>query len=1488
MRRHLIHSASVLSLIAATPAASLAAGLPSGGTVQSGAVNITQTSPSQMTITQTSKTGVINWNDFSIGKGQTVQFLNGNGATLNRVLGASPSRIDGALTATGSVYLMNGYGVIIGRTGSINVGQSFIATSLGLSDKAFTDGGDLTFTGGSGGAITNLGSILAAGGDVVLAGPNVANSGTINAPQGDVGLLGGSTILLRSNLGDKGKFVVWGGAQGVAVTHDGEISAAEVELRSDLGDIRAGAVGRGGNITATGVSAVDGKIFLVAQQGTLTAHDELKATKSDGSGGFVETSGEHVDFSGVAVKAGNWLIDPTDLVVNEQNAGGISIALNQGATVTLSTRTCVPGDAGCTSPLPDSPKATGTNGAVINVDSGVGVDGNIDINAPLSWAAGKLVINANGNITVSAKLDISGAGKIDIYPGRGNSFGFSVKNGIFIGSLTVHNDSNGDVVKYDGAFLNPISKYSDFIGKTSGNYYLTQDIENKDGTILSPIGTLNAPFKGNFEGMGHSISGLIVSGSDNVGLFGYVENLQNIYIPHNYLTSLFRNFSISGDVKGAQKVGIVAGHFEGEIANVIVSGTATGTDYVGGVVGELISSPTSPSTECCNHGEIIGTTSSATVSGSNYVGGLVGDALGANYSPNLIVGIESSSSSGKVSGQTYVGGLVGALGNFGVVDFSSATGDVSGGEDVGGLVGYSLLSSIQKSKATGAVTGGSKVGGLVGLASISKIEDNISTGSVSGYKIIGGLIGDYEGSYQAGLRSIERNTSMGTVSGVDFVGGFVGSEVLAAIFFENYSTGTVITNGNAAHVGGFFGQLDVCYCQNNYWNTETSGRMTDNGGATGLTTSQLQSGLPTGFSSAWATGPGLYPYLTALFTNPAAVSGFTYSSLGVKLAPTVANPASVTVYARGGALGTASVGADGSYYLLLNGTTLNSATPIGGILSTASPASLDGLSYIENPNVVGGSVTGFNLTSGVYSFKTSAARYSALWGSNLPAAFGAANLTAPAAALPGKWIDLVANQGFTVDQPITLTSGDISLTTLEGPLTLTSAVTVAPSNTISLNSAGAINASGAAISAGRLTGSSVGGASFNNPANAIGSLATFTNTGSGPFVVADAQNLTLSGTVDTGAASGVFTSPGSITLGPGATVSSSAGGTALSLESGGAFINYSGQAAFSTPNGRWLIYSSAPANDTFNGLNSNANPVWNTAAGGPVTVAGNRYVFAYQPTPVITTLNDTKVYGNDATAQIQADYAISVQPGVAGAYLADTPTMALSGAPVISSSGAAVHASVAGGPYGISAAPGSLVPLDGYGAPAFVNTGALAVTQRPITISLVGSITKSSDGSPSVNLANANYSVSGLVSGDAATLALPANGALDTTVAGSGKSITVNGITLTGPDSGNYTFPVTVAAPIGTVYSPDANPPLPRPNPPNLISISDQMTGNELQTATDERNADVPARASMRSKSERAAQYDLTADNDKQKKARRHPATETGNGDLQYSGGGPQ
>jgi hypothetical protein len=204
------------------------------------------------------------------------------------------------------------------------------------------------------------------------------------------------------------------------------------------------------------------------------------------------------------------------------------------------------------------------------------------------------------------------------------------------------------------------------------------------------------------------------------------------------------------------------------------------------------------------------------------VGALVADNRG---------NITESYATGSVSGDDVVGGLVG-INTGGTVLESYATGSVSGTDFVGGLVGGNVDGgTVRESYATGDVSGTDFVGGLVGR-NTGIVTDSYATGDVSGNDIVGGLVGNNFDRYRVG--TVEKSYATGDVSGTDFVGGLVGKN------------GATVTES--------------------YWDTETTGRATSDGG-TGLTTSQMTGSAAKSnmqgfdFTSAWETVPDDYPIL---------------------------------------------------------------------------------------------------------------------------------------------------------------------------------------------------------------------------------------------------------------------------------------------------------------------------------------------------------------------------------------------------------------------------------------------------------------------------------------------------------------------------------------------------------------------------------------------------------------------------------------------------
>ena len=191
----------------------------------------------------------------------------------------------------------------------------------------------------------------------------------------------------------------------------------------------------------------------------------------------------------------------------------------------------------------------------------------------------------------------------------------------------------------------------------------------------------------------------------------------------------------------------------------------------------------------------------------------------------------------NVAGFYEVGSLAGV--NHGSVVNCYSTGFVGGGSDVGGLIGY-LSGLVFSCYSTCNVSGESEIGGLVGDSDVGSVINCYSSGDVNGVSEVGGLLGLNEGH-------IVNCFSTCLTSGKTQVGGLVGSNGYNISQVTNsYSSGLV--NGES-YVGGLIGLNVYGFVTNSFWDTQTSGQTTSDGG-TGLTTAEMQN-IDTYLNSGW-------------------------------------------------------------------------------------------------------------------------------------------------------------------------------------------------------------------------------------------------------------------------------------------------------------------------------------------------------------------------------------------------------------------------------------------------------------------------------------------------------------------------------------------------------------------------------------------------------------------------------------------------------------
>ena len=138
------------------------------------------------------------------------------------------------------------------------------------------------------------------------------------------------------------------------------------------------------------------------------------------------------------------------------------------------------------------------------------------------------------------------------------------------------------------------------------------------------------------------------------------------------------------------------------------------------------------------------------------------------------------------------------------------------------------------------VTGQQYTGILVGT-NYGEVVACYTTGAVTGSSSVGGLVGDHFGT-------ITTTYSTASVSGTRTLGGLIGYRSTGGTTANSYSTGAV---GSGSGTGGFQGDYVSAHgVTASYYDNQTSGKTSSNGGS-GQSTSNLQT--PTGYTGIYST-----------------------------------------------------------------------------------------------------------------------------------------------------------------------------------------------------------------------------------------------------------------------------------------------------------------------------------------------------------------------------------------------------------------------------------------------------------------------------------------------------------------------------------------------------------------------------------------------------------------------------------------------------------
>lgn len=502
--------------------------MPTGGQIQSGQGTIAQNGKN-MTVTQQSGKMAVDWTQFNIARDEAVKFAQPgrDAVALNRVTGGQKSVIDGALSANGNLFLVNPNGVVFSKTSALEVG-SLVASTAQLSDtfmKSFADSTanlNLTIGEGNNSAILNEGTITAQGGLVALHAAQVENTGTISNPGGTVALAAAKQLTLSPDSDGKLNYAVDGEMAQAKALNSGRIQAdggyvvmtaksaqdvlgtvvnntgtieAKTLRQDEKGQIlldggQSGQVEVSGTLDAsgTGEDQSAGSIKVIGQKTIVHDHTSLLARGSV-DGGKIETSGDvlslgnglTIDAKGTQGKAGEWLLDPLDVIIADTDPTTTSNYDNaEKKTAADSDFTSGSASIGYNDPDAETANASSVNSAVTwistdMVEKMLNAGTNVTIQAAATNGSANIIVKndidktagSDATFTLDAMRNITVNGNITSKVGKLNVVLNADSNGDQIGAVIINaniDTNGGDFTSASGGTV----KYASDTAKTKG------------------------------------------------------------------------------------------------------------------------------------------------------------------------------------------------------------------------------------------------------------------------------------------------------------------------------------------------------------------------------------------------------------------------------------------------------------------------------------------------------------------------------------------------------------------------------------------------------------------------------------------------------------------------------------------------------------------------------------------------------------------------------------------------------------------------------------------------------------------------------------------------------------------------------------------------------------------------------------------------------------------------------------------------------------
>lgn len=617
--------------------------MPTGGQIQSGQGTIAQNGKN-MTVTQQSGKMAVDWTQFNIARDEAVKFAQPgrDAVALNRITGGQKSVIDGALSANGNLLLVNPNGVVFSKTATVDVG-SLVASTAQLNDpfmKSFagsTANLNLTIGEGNTSTILNEGTIAAQGGLVALHAAQVENTGTISNPGGTVALAAAKQLTLSPDSDGKLNYAVDGelaqakalssgriqadggyvvmtakSAQdllGTVVNNTGTIEAKTLR-KDEKGQIlldggQSGQVEVSGTLDASGMEDGQsaGSIKVIGQKTIVHGNTSLLA-KGNVDGGKIETSGDvlnlgdnlNIDAKGVNGKAGEWLLDPLDVIIADSDPTTTSNYDN------ADKKTAIDSDftKGSASIGYNDPAATDANAFSVNravtwistamVENRLNAGTNVTIQAAATNGSANIIVKndidkkdgGDATLTLDAMRNITVNGNISSTSNKLNVVLNADSNGDKIGAVIINaniNTNGGDFTSASGGKVT----YTSDSAKTKG--YGKGTLGGKADPAGYTVGTYFGHVDSSGTADGTKDNRLIKTGGGKITLNG------EIAIGLNGGTLTLDSSNSNGEKGDITVTGIIN---SGNSYGAYVYGTTTWDEFTADKVNDYLTSDTVP------------------------------------------------------------------------------------------------------------------------------------------------------------------------------------------------------------------------------------------------------------------------------------------------------------------------------------------------------------------------------------------------------------------------------------------------------------------------------------------------------------------------------------------------------------------------------------------------------------------------------------------------------------------------------------------------------------------------------------------------------------------------------------------------------------------------------------------------------------------------------------------------------------------------------